>query len=103
MILFMKPTEIVDRKQFVVDAVHSPFEKLKTIKMKIDLKEKKWSVKISVDGKKVFNRQGSSNHGTKLDLQVKFVQGFFCMQKNVYITKSFSPCLAFTFICLESL
>lgn len=74
MILFMKPIEIVDIKQFVVDAVHSPFEKLKTIKMKIiDLKEKKWSVKISVDGNKLFDPQGSSNHETRMDLQVKFL------------------------------
>lgn len=82
MILFMKPIEIVDIKQFVVDAVHSSFEKLKAIKMKIiDLKEKKWSVKISVDGKKVFDSQGSSNHEAKMDLQVKFLQFFFAYRK----------------------
>lgn len=85
MILFMKPIEIVDIKQFVVDAVHSSFEKLKAIKMKIiDLKEKKWSVKISVDGKKVFDSQGSSNHEAKMDLQVKFLQFFSHTEKCVH-------------------
>lgn len=82
MILFMNPIGIVDIKQFVVDAVHSSFEKLKAIEMKIiDLKEKKWSVKISVDGKKVFDSQGSSNHEAEMDLQVTFLQFIIACRK----------------------